>query len=146
MKRGSLKFICFVLGFVMAFLIIMLLSGCTQSKTELETIIVPKITRSGITTIAVEYMLGDLLVIDEWETGLNAGEILFLIDDSPKKITLRVIAEDWTFGSYATFYYTIGSIEIRTNPITFSTFIKYINTFPSDEQNGNSQKTSSKKL
>lgn len=79
-------------------------------------------------TLAVEYKLGDLLILDEWED-LNMSKMLFIVNkDRVKDVKLRLEASDYI---KTQFYYTInGSIKTKSTPVEWSILSKYVDTFP----------------
>ena len=101
--------------------------SCNQNKFELETVIYPKIRLSS-GDVTVEYKLGDLLILDVWDS-LNAAQAIYLLDGEKKKeVHLKVIAGDF---DGAQFYYTVaGSIEVKTSPVKFKTMERNVNSFP----------------
>jgi hypothetical protein len=102
--------------------------GCESNGFIINTTINPKLTQVG-DKMAVEYELGDLLILDEW-SNLNAAELLFLKNNkAAKKINLKVKCSD-SFAWTNYFYYTIGNIDIKTNPTTWNTLYRNVNSFP----------------
>ena len=119
------------------------LMGCSENEFELETIINPELTLvSG--DIAVQFQLGDMIVLDEWTT-LNSGQTVFLLSDKQKKqYHLKIKAADGLDG--VMFYYTIsGGIEVKTNPVNYSIISKSVNSFPNVIWKEKDGKTISKK-
>lgn len=102
--------------------------GCESNSFIINTTIYPKLTQIG-NKIAVEYKLGDLLILDEW-SDLNVAELLYLKNSkAAKKINLKSTCSDsslWT--NY--FYYTIGNIKITTNPVNWNLLYKNVDSFP----------------
>ncbi len=115
----------FMFGFLIGFFLIGLCS-CESNRFEVEATITPKFTMIG-DRIAVEYKLGDLLILDEWK-GLNIAELLFLSkDEGIKKLNLKIVASDGIDGVY--FYYNYGNIKVKTNPVNWSTLYRNANSF-----------------
>ena len=102
--------------------------GCDSNRVILETVIEPNITyHEG--NIAVEYMLGDLLILDTWYN-LNTAEELFLADNNRKKtVKLRVKLGDFGFSEDG-FFYSIGNISVKTSPVKWKVFKEYVHTMP----------------
>lgn len=118
--------------FVGNFLFFMI--GCTDNKFTIDTAIQPKIKQIKF-TLAVEYYLGDLLILDEWdEDDLNSGQIVFLTEkQDPIDVHLRIEGDDDNFtctGCKLYFIYTVANIEIRTRPIAWEPFISNIDSMP----------------
>jgi hypothetical protein len=103
------------------------LMGCDQNSFEFETYIEPELTLvSG--NIAVEYKLGDLLILDEWPD-LNAGQAIFLLNNEKEKtFKLRVTAGD--FNGVRFHYEMTGAIELQTKPVDFKILARNVNSFP----------------
>jgi len=122
MKKNSLIITCFILGVLM-----FIIGGCSiYNKVEIKTTITPKLTRA-VDVIAVEYMLGDLLILDEWKN-LNFAQIVFLTDrDKPLKVDLLIDASDFDRFSVK-FYYTVANITIDTTPVKWDILSDYIET------------------
>ena len=121
-KRLTYVLLGFLLGATLVFLI-----GCNQNKFEFQSYIKPELTLvSG--NIAVEYKLGDLLILDEWPN-LNAGQAIFLLNkEKEKTFHLRVVAGDF---AGVKFYYSItGAIEVQTSPVDFKIIARNIDSFP----------------
>ena len=97
------------------------------NEFEMETTIHPKLTLIA-GTVAVEYKLGDLLVLDEWED-LNMSQKIYIVNkDTEKDVKLRLRASDYI---KTQFHYTVnGSIKITTSPVEWDVLSKYIDTFP----------------
>lgn len=123
MKRKQYK----IMGLILIFFSVFILTSCDQNSFELETTIIPEFTPySG--KVAVAYPLGDLLILDEWED-LNVAQELFLTQGKPKrKVYLKVVAAD--FGESVNFYYTIGNIEVTTQPIKWKTLFRNVDSIP----------------
>ncbi len=119
---------CYTLAVIFFILSLsLILVGCDTDSFELETKIDPETTIvSGI--IAVEYKLGDLLILDEWED-LNVAETLYLTNKKKvKEIHLKVTA-----GSFVgvVFNYTINaSITIQTNPVEWKVLHENVDSLP----------------
>lgn len=107
--------------------LLLLLVGCDTDSFELETKIDPETTVVS-DIIAVEYKLGDLLILDEWED-LNVAQTLFLTNKKKaKEVHLKVTA-----GSFVgvVFDYTINnSISIQTNPVEWKVLHKNVDSLP----------------
>jgi hypothetical protein len=117
----------FIIGVLVGFFLIGTLCSCESNRFEVRTTITPKVTMIG-DRIAVEYKLGDLLILDEWK-GLNIAELLYLSNDkSIKNLNLIIIASDGIDGTY--FYYTYGNISVKTDPINWSTLYRNADSFP----------------
>lgn len=115
----------YVLIFLAFFMLIFI--SCESNRFEVRTTITPKVTMVG-DRVAVEYKLGDLLILDEWK-GLNISELLFLSkDEGTKKLNLKIIASDGIDGIY--FYYSYGNIAVKTNPVNWSTLYRNADSFP----------------
>jgi len=122
MKRKQYK----IMGVILIFLSVFILSSCDKYKFESETMINPKFDfLDG--SLAVQYQLGNLMVLDEWED-LNVAQILFLTNDDKKEVKLRVVAGD--FGPSVKFYYTIGNIEVQTEPVKWKTIFRVVDSLP----------------
>ncbi len=104
-----------------------LLTACNSDEFKLTTNITPELEPYG-DKIAVQFKLGDLLILDEW-ADFNAAEVVYLIKKRNKKepITLKITAGDYD-GVY--FYYSTGSLEITTKPVTWDILSKHIKSFP----------------
>ena len=88
----------FVLGILLSSLVVILV-GCDTSALEIDTTVTPKFT-SIAGTLAVEYQLGDLLILDEWSE-LNAAQMVFLATgDDLKQVHLKVTAGDFNGASF----------------------------------------------
>jgi len=78
--------------------------------------------------ITITYKLGDLLVLDEWESSkVNSAEMLYLINGEPERIILTVTAGD--FNGVAFDYVVDGSIKVKTNPIKWGDIVRNIDAF-----------------
>ena len=128
-KMHEFKAKCFyTLGTIVLILsLIPILVACDQNKFEFQTYIEPELTLvSG--NIAVEYKLGDLLILDEWPS-LNAGQAIFLLNkEKEKTFHLRVVAGDF---AGVKFYYSItGAIEVQTSPVDCKIMGRNVDSFP----------------
>ena len=102
--------------------------SCDNNRIKIETDIKPELQKVGLNTIAVQYSLGNLLILDEW-TGLNAGQILYLTKNGKRKtVHLKVNCGDFFEEAY--FIYSIGNIEITTKPVKWKALEAYIESFP----------------
>ena len=121
MRKLSYILLGILLGGTLIFLM-----GCDQNRFTAEMTIEPKLTQySG--KIAVQFTIGDLLILDEWDE-LNAGQLLWIMDEDIKKIVnLRI-----EFGDFSTttdgFYYLIGQTEIFTTPVDWKIISKHVNS------------------
>lgn len=105
-----------------------IITGCENNVIEIDTVIKPRMTMVEH-LIAVEYKLGDLIVLDDWY-GLNGAQELFLSENSKKlEAQLHVKVGDAGFSSDG-FYYTIGNIEVKTDPVSWNTLMKYSDSIP----------------
>ena len=129
-KMHEFKAKCFyTLGTIVLILsLIPILVACNQNSFEFETYIKPELTLvSG--NIAVEYKLGDLLILDEWPD-LNAGQAIFLLNkEKEKTFKLRVTAGD--FDGVKFYYSMTGAIELQTSPVDFKIMARNVESFPS---------------
>jgi len=117
MKKKSLMIIWFIL--------IIILIACSNNTFEINTTITPKLTDVG-SRIAVEYMLGDLMILDEWK-GLNAAEFLFLTQkDKPLDVKLNVAATDGGGCCTVVFEYIIANIRVKTQPVSLDILLDNI--------------------
>lgn len=103
--------------------------SCTgdSNRFKIDTIINPKLTLMG-SKMAVEYKLGDLLILDEW-SGLNAGELLFLTERKDIVVRLKLTCGDSIFSSNY-FHYNIGNITTNSTPVLKRIMFEYVNSFP----------------
>ena len=109
-------------------LIALTLVGCDQNRFTYEIDIKPKLTKVG-NKVAVQFELGDLLILDEWEE-LNTGQLLYIMDESTEKIIhLRI-----EFGDFSTstdgFYYMIGANEVFTQPVDWKIISRHVVNWP----------------
>ena len=133
----------YILGtIVLCLSIANLLVGCDSNRFTLETQIKPELTRVG-TDIAVQFQLGDLLILDEWED-LNAAQIIYLVTGEDKVINLRLQYGDFNLSSDG-FYYIIGNTEIFTTPVEWETIVRNIDSLPNVVWSIKDSKTISKK-
>jgi len=105
---------------------VVILNGCDTNAFEVDTVVDVKFTAiSG--RLAVEYKLGDLLILDEWKD-LNIAQILFLTKDgTSKSVHLHVVAGDFNSRSFT---YKIGNIEVVTDPVKWETLMRNVDSFP----------------
>ena len=135
--RMSYLFLGIVLGAILLFLL-----GCDRDRFTLETEIKPKLTRIG-ENVAVQFQLGDLLILDEWED-LNSAQLLYVTNDKEKVVKLRLKYGDFSVSDDG-FYYIIGSSEIFTQPVEWKTIARNVNSFPNVVWSIKDGKTISKK-
>jgi len=126
MKVNRNRIICSTFISILGVLGCLILFGCDRNAFEVDTVVEIKFTAvSG--RLAVEYTLGDLLILDEWED-LNVAQMLFLIKEgSTKSVHLHVIAGDFNSMSFT---YTIGNIEVVTDPVKWTMLMKNVDSFP----------------
>ena len=123
----------FVIGCIIGLLFILFIRVLIFDSTrfELETTINPTLTIVG-SQVAVEYKLGDLLILDEWDS-LNAAQIIFMTKIAKKiiveKVHLKIKASVYN-PSDDGFYYRIGNIEIFTKPASWKTLYNNVDSFP----------------
>jgi hypothetical protein len=102
-----------------------------STRFEVETTINPILTTVE-NKMAVEYKLGDLLILDEWNE-LNAGQMIFLTKIAKKisveKVYLTIKASSSDLSDDG-FYYRIGNIEIFTKPVSWETLYNNVDSFP----------------
>ena len=133
----------YILGtIVLCLSIANLLVGCDSNRFTLETQIKPELTRVGA-NIAVQFQLGDLLILDEWED-LNAAQIIYLVTGEDKVVNLRLQYGDFNLSSDG-FYYIIGNTEIFTTPVEWETIARNIDSLPNVVWSIKDSKTISKK-
>ncbi len=123
----------FMIGAIMGGIFILFISFLVSDPTrfELETTIRPTLTTVG-NKMAVEYKLGDLLILDEWNE-LNAAQIIFLTKIAKKVIVEKVhlkIEAGASDNSDDGFHYRIGNIEIFTKPVSWKTLYNNVDSFP----------------
>ena len=129
MKRLILIALCLTIGIYLMKSAGLSIQFSDNKKVEINTIIDPEFTQIGNYSVAVEYMLGDLLVLDGWYN-LNSAQVLFLADKNKKKqIKLHVKMGDMGSSSNG-FRYSIGNIEVKTDPISWELFEKHIDSMP----------------
>ncbi len=140
-RLKSFNYLTIVLGiiFISTFLLVV---SCDSNNFNLKTTIEPKLTKVSAHSIAVEYYLGDLLVLDEWKD-LNAAQVLFLMDPTKKKtVTLNFSQMGDSAVGTVFFHYQIESIEISTeNPIPINIIFENVNSFPGVAWNIKDDKT-----
>lgn len=116
-----------LIGVLIGCFMVFLLASCDSDRFTLETVIKPELTRIG-TKIAVQFQLGDLLILDEWED-LNAAQIIYVTSNKDISVPLRI-----KFGNFSNnsdgFYYTIGNVEIFTSPVDWKILARNVDSFP----------------
>ncbi len=118
-----------IIGMLLILFIVVLISDYT--RFELETTINPTLTIVG-SQVAVEYKLGNLLILDEWNS-LNAAQIIFMTKIAKKIVIEKVhlkIKQGASDLSDDGFYYRIGNIEIFTKPASWKTLYNNVDSFP----------------
>jgi len=117
--------------FILIFIVFILYLNFDPTRFDVETTINPTLTTVG-NKIAVEYKLGDLLILDEW-TELNAAQIIFMTKIAKKiiveKVHLKIKASASDLNDDG-FYYRIGNIEIFTKPVSWETLYNNVDSFP----------------
>jgi len=135
MKENSLTrtdYKVFSFGFIMIFLILTFgfMSGmiaCTQNGFEIKTTIEPKLNAGIKGRVAVEFKLGELLILDEWKN-LNTAQVLFLTrKDNPLKVNLRIVGDDMA-ADKVVFIYTVANMKQKTAPIVWSLMMEHIDS------------------
>jgi hypothetical protein len=121
LKKGIFLFL---IGFIFTMFILM---GCDENRFEIHTKVTPNLTIVD-RGIAVEYQIGNILVLDEWKK-LNTAQIIFLTRGEPKTFELTIESGDWSLNEDG-FYYTFGNIEIKTDPIKFKVLLKHVDSLP----------------
>jgi hypothetical protein len=116
------RYILIFLSFILFILI-----GCDENRFEVHTKVTPNLTIVD-RGIAVEYKLGDILILDEWKK-LNTAQIIFLTRGEPKTFDLLVECGDWDISENG-FFYTFGNIEIKTKPVKFEILLKNVENLP----------------
>jgi len=123
----------FIIGCVIGVLFMLFVRLLLFDPTifEVETTINPTLTTVG-NKIAVEYKLGDLLILDEWNE-LNSAQIIFMTKIAKKiiveKVHLKIKASSSDLSDDG-FYYRIGNIEIFTKPVSWETLYNNVDSFP----------------
>jgi len=118
LKKGVLTFLIFFN---------VMLMGCDENRFKIHTKVTPKLTIVH-DRLAVEYKLGDILILDEWKK-LNTAQIIFLTRGEPKTFDLLVECGDWVVNEDG-FFYTFGNIEIKTKPVKFKILLKNVENLP----------------
>lgn len=106
-------FLLFILGLVIC--------SCSVREFEIQQEIHPKITILNNDRVALEYMLGDLLVLDEFRR-LNAGQIVYFSNHKDKEIDLTVFIIK-VGGVPPVFWYFLGENALTRSVNTVTTKI-----------------------
>jgi hypothetical protein len=133
----------YILGtIVLCLSIANLFIACDSNRFTLETKIKPKLTLIG-SNVAVQFNLGDLLILDEWKD-LNVAQLLYITNGEERIVNLRLQYGDFSVSSDG-FYYMIGNTEIFTQPLEWKIISKHISSLPNVVWSVKDSKTISKK-
>jgi len=89
------------------------ISGCTENKFEISNKIYPTVLDVGA-NIAIEYKLGDIIVLDELND-LNLAQSLYILKNKDNLELQLIITYEDDCGCFTEFEYYLGGNKIEVN-------------------------------